>query len=105
MTLRADFDYTPSPLHDIKFGANYTYHTFSPDVSSFKQNVSDDASLDIDTVIGSPKVYAHEIMSYIEDNISLGKMFKLSGGTTFLFVSRAKQGLLLVTTGALACAC
>ncbi len=82
-TLRTDFDYTPSPSHDIKFGTNYTYHTFSPDVSSFKQNVSDDASLDIDTVIGSPKVYAHETMSYIEDNISLGKMFKLNAGLHF----------------------
>ncbi len=82
-TLRTDFDYTPNPSHDIKFGANYTYHTFSPDVSTFKQNVSDDASLDIDTVIGSPKVYAHETMSYIEDNISLGKLFKLNAGLHF----------------------
>ena len=56
-TLRTDFDYTPSPSHDIKFGTNYTYHTFSPDVSSFQAKCFDDAA-DIDTVIGSPKVYA-----------------------------------------------
>lgn len=33
-SLKADFDYSPNTSHDIKFGTNYTYHTFRPDVSN-----------------------------------------------------------------------
>jgi hypothetical protein len=79
-TVKADFDYNPSPAHDIKFGANYTYHTFSPDVSSFKLSSTDKNWDNVDTVVSSPKVYAHETMAYIEDNISLGRVFKFNLG-------------------------
>jgi hypothetical protein len=79
-TIKTDFDYNPGAAHDVKFGVNYTYHTFSPDVSSYKFSSTDNDWEDVDTVIGSPKVYAHETMAYIEDNISLGKIFKLNLG-------------------------
>lgn len=82
-TAKVDFDYTPNPSHDVKFGANYTYHTFSPDVSSLKYVDSERVNQKIDTVIGSPKVYAHETMAYLEDNISLGKIFKVNLGAHF----------------------
>jgi len=29
---KIDFDYIPNPNHYIRFGANYTYHTFNPGV-------------------------------------------------------------------------
>lgn len=82
-TAKVDFDYTPGPSHDIKFGTNYTYHTFSPDVSSIKVNDTDPNTQKIDTIVGSPKVYAHETMSYIEDNIALGELFKVNLGVHF----------------------
>lgn len=83
-SVRTDFDYSPTPSHDIKFGANYTYHTFSPDVSSIKLSSTGFVnSQAVDTIIGSPKVYAHETMSYIEDNISLGEIVKVNAGLHF----------------------
>lgn len=82
-TTKVDFDYTPNPSHDIKFGTNYTYHTFSPDVSSIKLKDSDPNTQKVDTVVGSPKVRAHETMSYIEDNITLGELLKVNLGMHF----------------------
>lgn len=90
-TAKVDFDFTPNPAHEIKFGTNYTYHTFSPDVSSIKYSDSKDVSQKIDTVLGSPKVYAHETMSYFEDNISLNRMFKVNLGVHFSSFSVQKK--------------
>lgn len=82
-TVKNDFDYTPNTYHDIKFGTSYTYHTFTPDVTSMKFVDSEQTQHNIDTVGGSPKVYAHETSAYLEDNISLGKMLKLNLGMHF----------------------
>lgn len=82
-TVKNDFDFTPNAYHDIKFGTSYTYHTFTPDVTSMKIIDSEQTEQNIDTVSGSPKVYAHETSAYLEDNISLGKMLKLNLGLHF----------------------
>ena len=82
-TVKNDFDFSPNVYHDIKFGTAYTYHTFTPDVTSLKVIDSEQTEQNIDTVSGSPKVYAHEITAYIEDNISLGRMLKLNLGIHF----------------------
>ena len=75
-TVKTDFDYTPNVNHDIKFGTAYTYHTFTPDVTSLKYTDTGQTDQNIDTVAGSPKVYAHETATYIEDNVSIGRMLK-----------------------------
>ncbi len=82
-TLKADFDYTPNTHHDVKFGAAYTYHTFTPDVTAVK--IKDDEFVDenIDMVVGSPRVYAHETAAYAEDNVSLGRRLKANLGLHF----------------------
>ncbi len=82
-TVKMDFDYTPNVNHDIKFGTNYTYHTFRPDVTSMKYIDGQDVGTRLDTVVGSPNIYAHETMSYIEDNVSLGKLLKVNLGLHF----------------------
>ncbi len=82
-TVKMDFDYTPNVNHDIKFGTNYTYHTFRPDVTSIKYEDGQDVGSRLDTVVGSPNIYAHETMSYIEDNVSLGKLLKVNLGLHF----------------------
>lgn len=79
-TLNTDFDFTPNVNHDVKFGAAYTYHTFAPDVISLKVQETEE---NIDTVAGSPKVYAHETMAFLEDNFSLGRMLKVNLGMHF----------------------
>lgn len=81
---KVEFDYTPSPAHDIKFGVGYTYHTFSPDVTSFKKKydtpMRESHQNNIDTIIGNNKVYAHESNAFIEDNFSISKTFKANAG-------------------------
>lgn len=79
-TLKTDFDYSPNVNHDMKFGATYTYHTFSPDVISMKVSDTGQTGENIDTIVGSPKVYAHETALFLEDNISLGRIFKVNIG-------------------------
>ncbi len=82
-TVKTDFDFSRNVNHDIKFGTAFTYHTFTPDVTSLKVIDSEQTDQNIDTVSGSPKVYAHEITAYLEDNISLGRMLKLNLGMHF----------------------
>ena len=83
-SLKADFDYSPNTSHDIKFGTNYTYHTFRPDVSTFYFfNNNNSQNQKIDTVIGKGNIYAHESMTYVEDNITLTDRFKINAGIHF----------------------
>ena len=83
-SLKADFDYSPNTSHDIKFGTNYTYHTFRPDVSTFYfYNNYNNQSQKLDTVIGKGNIYAHETMTYVEDNITLSDRFKVNAGVHF----------------------
>jgi len=80
-TAKVDFDFAPHPDHDVKFGANYTYHTFRPGVSVARTEIKyNNETVKSDTVIGNKDVYSHETMAYIEDNISLGYALKLNVG-------------------------
>ena len=78
---KVDFDYSPNTNNDIKFGANYTYHTFRPGVSIFQAEYTENTSTSkMDTTIGDQNVYSHETMAYFEDNISLGYALKANVG-------------------------
>lgn len=80
-TFKVDYDYSPHPNHDIKFGANYTYHTFKPGVSAAKFTYQDsDTIMKTDTVFGDKRMYSHETMFYIEDNITLNYALKMNLG-------------------------
>lgn len=62
---KLDFDYFPSSKHEIKFGANYTYHTFTP--------------YTVEAVVGDTKINtdeqnkqnAHEMAVYVRDEIEV----------------------------------
>lgn len=81
LTAKVDFDYRPLPNHEIRFGGNYTYHMFRPEVQSMKI-VEGEASL-FDTVTGSPNVYAHETALYAEDNMTFGDIFRVNLGAHY----------------------
>ncbi|MCD4794887.1 MAG: TonB-dependent receptor [Bacteroidales bacterium] len=76
---KIDFDYNPSPNHNIKFGANYIYHTFSPGIQAMKFD-SNEENLHIDTTFGNSNIYASEYSVYVEDEISIFKNFKANIG-------------------------
>jgi outer membrane receptor for ferrienterochelin and colicin len=75
---KLDFDFIPSTRHYIRFGGNYTYHTFNPGVSTFKYIIAD-----IDTSLGNFPVYAHEAYLYAEDDIELSEKLKVNLGTHY----------------------
>ena len=54
LTAKVDFDYTPLPNHEIRFGGNYTYHQFRPEVQSMK--IVNGNQTEMDTTAGAPKV-------------------------------------------------
>ena len=80
-TAKVDFAYTPLPNHEIRFGGNYTYHIFRPEVQSMKMEEGQQAM--IDTVVGSPNVYAHETALYVEDNMTFGDIFRVNAGVHY----------------------
>ena len=81
LTAKVDFDYTPLPNHEIRFGGNYTYHMFRPEVQSAK--IVDGNQVQIDTVVGASNVFAHETALYAEDNMTLGDIFRVNAGVHY----------------------
>ena len=77
---KVDFDWSPSPSHDVKFGANYTYHTFSPGINVLQQASTDTNTQKTDTAYGDQNVSAHEMAAYFEDNITLNQALELNLG-------------------------
>jgi outer membrane cobalamin receptor len=81
LTAKFDFDYTPLPNHEIRFGGNYTYHQFRPEVQAMK--IVEGNEVEMDTMAGSPKVFAHETALYVEDNMSFGDIFRVNAGVHY----------------------
>ena len=94
ITAKVDFDYTPLPNHEIRFGGNYTYHMFRPEVQSAKMIAGNE--VEIDTVIGASNVYAHETALYVEDNMTFGDIFRVNAGlhySTFIVEGKTYQSV------------
>jgi hypothetical protein len=90
---KVDFDYAPNPNHDIKFGANYINHTFRPGVT-VAQITSTQQSMD--TTIGDQNINSHEVVAYVEDNMSLSTALKANVGlhySTFIVQNQPYQSL------------
>ena len=81
LTAKVDFDYTPLPNHEIRFGGNYTYHQFRPEVQSMK--IVNGNQTEMDTTAGAPKVFAHETALYAEDNMTFGDIFRVNAGVHY----------------------
>jgi hypothetical protein len=71
---KVDVDYFASTSHKVKFGAQYTYHTFLPSVASGNQ----------DSVIFHPantqKKFANEYGIYIQDDWDINRHIKINYG-------------------------
>jgi len=90
---KVDFDYAPNPNHDIKFGADYIYHTFRPGVTVAQVTGGTQA---MDTTIGDANIYSHEAVAYVEDNITLNDALKANVGlhySTFFVQGQFYQSL------------
>ena len=79
----ADFDYTPTPDHAIKFGSRYVFHHFTPETTSVKESDNSEETPTIDTIIGQSNIGAHEAMVYFEDDWRINDHFKVNLGLNF----------------------
>lgn len=82
-SLQTDFDFNPTPQHHIKFGANYLYHSFRPEVATTRISERNKGQLVQDTTYNNQNnqvIYGHEASAYVEDNISLGENLRMNLG-------------------------
>jgi len=72
--IKADFDYIPSTKHYIRFGASNIFHRFTPGVftATERSEWSD--------MVGGSIYDSQEYATYIEDDIQLGRKFKMNVG-------------------------
>jgi hypothetical protein len=74
---KVDFDYIPTPNHYIKFGVGETYHTFTPGVNTVQMT---SGTTNIDTAYGADAITAHELSTYVEDDLKIGARLKINAG-------------------------
>lgn len=73
---KISFDYYPNPRHQVKFGMDYTYHTFTP-------NRAEAFSGDEAFIIDPNRKHSHEAGLYITDNWKISKIFSINAGLRF----------------------
>ena len=77
-----DFEFNPSPTHQIKFGTMYTYHAFHPEVLN-SHLVEKGNAIERDTTfanLSNSAIFAHEASIYAEDNWQIGRRLKINFG-------------------------
>ncbi len=80
---KADFDYTPSSSHRVKFGAEYTFHTFIPETMTGYVRQYMDGTPQVDTTLNmrsNSLQRGHEASLYAEDDIRIGRHLSLNPG-------------------------
>ena len=94
--LKFDFDFIPSPKHNIKFGTGYIRHEFTPgliladhfdNITTGQERIT---KSHLQTILNAESLYGNEFELYIEDNIRLGKRTYLNLGFNQLIVSTGK---------------
>lgn len=80
---KADFDFTPSSNHLIKFGGEYVRHSYRPETISTSVKDVDDNRVFADTTSSdadSRRIIGNEMSVYAEDAISIGGRLTLNPG-------------------------
>ena len=72
--LKSDFTWVPDVRHNLRFGANYIYHIFTPSNVSAR---SGDVQFDLGPEV---RYYAHEAALYIQDNWDISDRFSINAG-------------------------
>jgi hypothetical protein len=76
---KTDFNYYPNIRHNIKFGANYIFHRFTPYNASASQGevVFDTGEL--------TRLYAHEVAAYVSDEWDITDYLSVNAGFRYSF--------------------
>ena len=84
--LKADFSYFPNPVHNIKFGYNFTHHSFYP---------GEGGGIGEEAIIGRisfPKQYAMENVLYVACETNLENKLKLKYGLRYTSFGNLEGG-------------
>lgn len=76
---KLDFYFQPNNKHNVRFGANYTWHIFTPN------NVSAKAGETVFDLGGLIKQYAHETGIYINDDWDINDRWRVSAGLRYSY--------------------
>lgn len=74
---KVDFTWFPRITHNVKFGVNYVYHTFTPTSADASQG---DTEFDLG---GNVKLHAHEGAVYVNDDWTVSDKFSLAAGLRY----------------------
>ncbi|HEX4374276.1 MAG TPA: TonB-dependent receptor [Puia sp.] len=74
LTAKTDLDYFLTPQHKIKFGGQFTYHTFSPNILSGRSDTT------IFVPNNSNKKYANEAAIYVQDDWTISDKLQANVG-------------------------
>lgn len=77
--MKVDFGYFPTIRHEIKFGVNYVFHTFTPTSVSAKQ---DETEFDFGPV---KRQKAHETAIYLSDDFDVTDKLKIHAGLRYSY--------------------
>ena len=81
VTLHSQFDYSPSPKHDMKFGGAYSYHQFRPSVANmYLQEQEGTTANRTDTTFSGRTLHGHEASLFFEDTYSPWQWLRLNLG-------------------------
>lgn len=84
ISAKVDFDYSPDPDHNVKFGGGITHHIFTPEVMGMKYDITDNQNSEynehVDTIVGQSVVHANELTLYAEDDWAISESFKVNYG-------------------------
>ncbi|PCJ81294.1 MAG: TonB-dependent receptor [Bacteroidetes bacterium] len=77
LSYKASMSYYPSPLHKIKTGVDYVFHTFIPTNFYFKSGEEE-------LTLGESSVtYSHETAMYFEDIFDINELIRISAGIRY----------------------
>jgi hypothetical protein len=76
---KVDFGYFPTVRHEVKFGANYIFHTFTPTSATAKQG---ETEFDLG---GVKKQFAHDMAVYLSDDFDVTDKLKLHLGLRYSY--------------------
>ena len=84
VSMRLDFDYTPNPDHNVKFGSSFIRHWFMPEVASasidYYDQIQMNGSFKMDTNVSNSAVPANEITLFAEDDWAINDHVKINYG-------------------------
>lgn len=76
---KVDFSYLPNNKHYLRFGTNYTWHTFTPN------NVSAKSGETVFDLGGLKKEFGHEVAAYINDDWDVTPRLRLTLGLRYSY--------------------